>query len=87
VQVVSTIVPLTPGGAGVQQALLITVFAGAASSSEVAAYSVGQQIAFAAFALGLGFVALLSIFKVRSFREVIRLGREQQAAEAAARTG
>jgi uncharacterized membrane protein YbhN (UPF0104 family) len=87
VQVVSTIVPLTPGGAGVQQALLITVFAGAASSSEVAAYSVGQQIAFAAFALGLGFVALLTIFKVRSFREVIRLGREQQAAEAAARTG
>jgi uncharacterized membrane protein YbhN (UPF0104 family) len=87
VQVVSTIVPLTPGGAGVQQALLITVFAGAASSSEVAAYSVGQQIALAAFALGLGFVALISIFKVRSFREVIRLGRAQQAAEAAARTG
>jgi uncharacterized membrane protein YbhN (UPF0104 family) len=87
VQVVSTILPLTPGGAGVQQALLITVFAGAASSSEVAAYSVGQQIAFAAFALGLGFVALLSIFHVRSFKEVIRLGREQQAAEAAARTG
>jgi uncharacterized membrane protein YbhN (UPF0104 family) len=87
VQVVSTIVPLTPGGAGVQQALLITVFAGAASSSEVAAYSVGQQIALAAFALGLGFVALISIFKVRSFKEVIRLGREQQAAEAAARAG
>jgi uncharacterized membrane protein YbhN (UPF0104 family) len=83
VQVVSTILPLTPGGAGVQQALLITVFAGAASSSEVAAYSVGQQIAIAAFALSLGFIALLTIFKVRSFREVIRLGKQEQAAEAA----
>jgi uncharacterized membrane protein YbhN (UPF0104 family) len=85
VQVVSTIVPLTPGGAGVQQALLVTVFAGAASSSTVAAYSVGQQIALAAFALGLGFVALVAIFRIRSFKEVIRRGREQQAAEAGAR--
>ena len=83
VQVVSTIVPLTPGGAGVQQALLVTVFAGAASTSAVAAYSVGQQIALASFALGLGFVALVTIFNIRSFKEVIRRGREQQAAEAA----
>jgi uncharacterized membrane protein YbhN (UPF0104 family) len=86
VQVVSTIVPLTPGGAGVQQALLIAVFAGAAPSSTVAAYSVGQQIALAAFAIMLGFIALLTIFKVRSFREVIRVGRQQQAAEAAQRS-
>jgi uncharacterized membrane protein YbhN (UPF0104 family) len=83
VQVVSTIVPLTPGGAGVQQALLVAVFSGAATTAQVAAYSVGQQIAFAAFALALGFGALLSIFKVRSFREVIRHGRAQRAAEAA----
>ena len=83
VQVVSTIVPLTPGGAGVQQALLVTVFAGAASTSAVAAYSVGQQIALAAFALGLGFIALVTIFNIRSFKEVIRRGREQRAAEAA----
>ena len=84
-QVVSTIVPLTPGGAGVQQALLVTVFHNAASGSTVAAYSVGQQIALAAFALGLGFIALVGIFRIRSFKEVIRHGREQQAAEAAAR--
>src|SRR5947208_16311876 len=83
VQVVATIVPLTPGGAGVQQALLVTVFAGAASGATVAAYSVGQQIALAAFSLGLGFVALVTIFNIRSFKEVIRRGREQQAAEAA----
>ena len=33
VQVVAMLVPFTPGGAGVQQALLLTVFAGAASAS------------------------------------------------------
>ena len=40
-------VPFTPGGAGVQQALLVKVFAGAAPTAVVAAYSVGQQIAIA----------------------------------------
>jgi uncharacterized membrane protein YbhN (UPF0104 family) len=82
VQVVSTIVPLTPGGAGVQQALLVTVFAGAASTSVVAAYSVGQQLALAAFSLTLGFLALTMIFRIRSFKEVIRQGRAQRTAEA-----
>lgn len=83
VQVIATIVPLTPGGAGVQQALLVAVFSGAASASEVAAYSVGQQIALAGFSLALGFASLVFIFKVRSFREVIRIGREEQQRAAA----
>ena len=82
VQVVSTIVPLTPGGAGVQQALLIAVFSGSASAATVAAYSVGQQLALAGFALVLGFFALTTIFRLRSFKEVIRRGRAEQAAEA-----
>ena len=85
VTAVSSLVPLTPGGAGVQQALLVQVFAGTATGATVAAYSVGQQIAIAAFSAGLGFAALVLIFRIRSFKEVIRLGREdQRAAEAAA---
>ena len=47
----------------------------------------GQQIAIAAFSAGLAFVALASIFRLRSFREVIRLGREDRAAAQAARAG
>jgi len=85
VQVVSTIVPLTPGGAGVQQALLIAVFSKSAPAATVAAYSVGQQVALAGYALLLGFVALVVIFRMRSFKEVIRAGRAQQAREAADR--
>ena len=40
-------VPFTPGGAGVQQALLVKVFATSAPTAVVAAYSVGQQLAIA----------------------------------------
>ncbi|MDQ4040578.1 MAG: flippase-like domain-containing protein [Actinomycetota bacterium] len=85
VNAVAALVPFTPGGAGVQQALLVKVFAGAAAGATVAAYSVGQQIAIGATTLGIGFVALVTIFQIRSFKEVIRAGREERAAEAAAR--
>jgi uncharacterized membrane protein YbhN (UPF0104 family) len=85
VNAVSAAVPFTPQGAGVQQALLVKVFKGTASASTVAAYSVGQQIAIGALTFGIGFAALVGVFKVRSFKEAIRLGREDRAAEQAAR--
>ena len=49
VNAVAALVPFTPGGAGVQQALLVKVFG---SGATVAAYSVGQQIAIAALTFG-----------------------------------
>jgi uncharacterized membrane protein YbhN (UPF0104 family) len=81
VNAVSAAVPFTPQGAGVQQALLVKVFGGTA-----AAYSVGQQIAIGALTFGIGFAALVFIFRVRSFKEVIALGREDREAERAARS-
>jgi uncharacterized membrane protein YbhN (UPF0104 family) len=81
VNAVAAVVPFTPGGAGVQQALIVRVFTGTAPGATVAAYSVGQQIAIAATTLGVGFLALVFIFRIRSFREVVRLGREERAAE------
>jgi uncharacterized membrane protein YbhN (UPF0104 family) len=75
VNAVAAAVPFTPGGAGVQQALLVKVFAGTAVGATVAAYSVGQQIAIAAFTFGVGFAALVWIFKIRSFKEVVAQGR------------
>jgi uncharacterized protein (TIRG00374 family) len=83
VNAVSAAVPFTPQGAGVQQALLAQVFAGSAAGSTVAAYSVGQQIAIGALTFGIGFAALVFIFKVRSFREIIERGREERQAEKA----
>ena len=52
VQALSTLTPFTPGGAGAQQALLVYVFRGKAPRATVLAYSVGQQIAIAAFNVG-----------------------------------
>ncbi len=83
VNAVASLLPFTPGGAGVQQALLVKVFAGAAAGATIAAYSVGQQIAIAVFSLALGFSALVLVFRFRSFRAVIAAGREHRAAEAA----
>jgi uncharacterized membrane protein YbhN (UPF0104 family) len=81
VNAVAALVPFTPGGAGVQQALLAKVFAGTTAGATVAAYSVGQQIAIAAFTFGLGFLALVQIFRIRSFKEVIAQGRASRDAE------
>jgi uncharacterized membrane protein YbhN (UPF0104 family) len=80
-------VPFTPGGAGVQQALLVKVFAGNAPTAVVAAYSVGQQIAIAAFTALVGLAAIFFIFRFRSFKEVIRAGRASQEAEREERDG
>jgi uncharacterized membrane protein YbhN (UPF0104 family) len=85
VNAVAAVVPFTPGGAGVQQALLVKVFQGSATGSIVAAYSVGQQIVIAVATLAVGFLALVSIFRIRSFKEAIRLGQEEREAERAER--
>jgi uncharacterized protein (TIRG00374 family) len=74
-------VPFTPGGAGVQQALLVKVFAASAATSVVAAYSVGQQIAIAAFTAAIGLGAVVFIFRFRSFKEVLHAGRASRDAE------
>jgi glycosyltransferase 2 family protein len=75
-------VPFTPGGAGVQQALLVKVFAAsAAGTAAVAAYSVGQQIAIATLTALVGLGAVVFIFRFRSFREVITAGHASREAE------
>jgi uncharacterized protein (TIRG00374 family) len=87
VNAVAAVVPFTPGGAGVQQALLAKVFATTAAADVVAAYSVGQQVAIAALSFAIGFASLVFIFKIRSFKEVIRRGKEDRAADKARAAG
>src|SRR5207244_13437434 len=69
-----------PGGAGVPQALLVKVFA-SSGTTVVAAYSVGQQLAIAAFTAIVGLCAIVFIFRFRSFKEVIFAGRASREAE------
>ena len=58
------------------------VFAGTATGATVAAYSVGQQIAIAAWTFAIGFGAIVWIFRFRSFKEVIAAGRAARGVEA-----
>ncbi|MBA2342680.1 MAG: UPF0104 family protein, partial [Thermoleophilaceae bacterium] len=67
--------------------LLVKVFSGSAASATVAAYSVGQQVAIAAFTFALGFGSLVFIFRARSFKEIIARGREEREAENQAAKG
>jgi uncharacterized membrane protein YbhN (UPF0104 family) len=78
---VAAVFPFTPGGAGVVQALLVVLLSGEATKDAIAAYGVGQQATIAVLSLAVGFVALVSIFQIRSFKEVIARGQEDRRAE------
>jgi uncharacterized membrane protein YbhN (UPF0104 family) len=71
VQTVSTILPLTPGGAGAQQALLVATLVGPGPIA-VLTYSVGQQIAIAVWTAILGALALVFVFRTTDWRRLLR---------------
>jgi uncharacterized membrane protein YbhN (UPF0104 family) len=83
VQAISTIVPFTPGGAGAQQALLVATLSGP-SRAAVLSYSVGTQIAMAAWSVVLGFTAILLVFRTTDWRGLIRQAEDDEREEAAA---
>lgn len=80
VQAVSTLTPFTPGGAGAQQALMVYAFRDVASRSTVLAYSVGQQIAMAAFNVACSLVAIFLMVRTLSIRDVVRRGEAERRA-------
>ena len=82
VQAISTIIPLTPGGAGAQQALLVATLAGP-SRAAVLSFSVGTQIAMAAWSVVLGFAAMLLVFRTTDWRGLIRQAQEEAGREEA----
>lgn len=71
VQAIANVVPFTPGGAGAQQALLVATLSGP-SRTAVLSYSVGTQIAMAAWSVVLGFVSMLLVFRTTDWRGMIR---------------
>ncbi len=83
VQVAASMIPLTPQGAGVQQALLYSALAGVVAGPAIAAYSVGQQIALAVFNALLGLSALAVVFRTTDWRGLMQAGRAEKAAEEA----
>jgi uncharacterized membrane protein YbhN (UPF0104 family) len=71
VQAIANVVPFTPGGAGAQQALLVATLHGPTRTA-VLSFSVGTQIAMAAWSVVLGFTAILLVFKTTDWRGLIR---------------
>ena len=86
VQAIANIVPFTPGGAGAQQALLVATLTGP-SRTAVLSFSVGTQIAMAAWSVVLGFAAILLVFRTTDWRGLIRQAQEEQEKAATAGTG
>ncbi len=76
VQAIANIVPFTPGGAGAQQALLVATLSGP-SRAAVLSFSVGTQIAMAAWSVVLGFGAILLVFRTTDWRGLIRQAQEE----------
>lgn len=83
VQAVANIVPLTPGGAGAQQALLVATLEGP-SRLAVLSFSVGTQIVMAVWSAVLGIAALIVVFGTSDWRGLIRTAREEQKNSAGA---
>ncbi len=75
VQAIANIVPFTPGGAGAQQALLVATLRGP-SRAAVLSFSVGTQIAMAAWSILLGFAAILLVFRTTDWRGLIRQAQD-----------
>jgi uncharacterized membrane protein YbhN (UPF0104 family) len=86
VQAIATIVPFTPGGAGAQQALLVATLKGS-SHTAVLSFSVGTQIAMAAWSVVLGFGAIMLVFRTTDWRGLIQQAQDEAAGEEAARAG
>ncbi|HEX7244211.1 MAG TPA: lysylphosphatidylglycerol synthase transmembrane domain-containing protein [Solirubrobacterales bacterium] len=80
VQAISTIVPFTPGGAGAQQALLVATLNGP-SRAAVLSFSVGTQIAMAAWSVVLGFAAILLVFRTTDWRGLIKQAQDDAEEE------
>jgi uncharacterized membrane protein YbhN (UPF0104 family) len=80
VQAIANIVPFTPGGAGAQQALLVATLKGP-SRSAVLSFSVGTQIAMAAWSVVLGFGAILLVFGTTDWKGLIRQAQDDAERE------
>jgi uncharacterized membrane protein YbhN (UPF0104 family) len=78
-QSLSTLLPLTPGGIGTEQALLVYLFRGAAASSDVLSFSVGVKLVVIAVNVTLGTIATFAMLKSFRWRDTAR----QDAAERA----
>jgi uncharacterized membrane protein YbhN (UPF0104 family) len=67
----STILPISPGGIGTEQALIVYVLSGEAASSALLSLSVGMRLTLTAVNVALGFAALFLMLRTFRFRRLV----------------
>jgi uncharacterized membrane protein YbhN (UPF0104 family) len=77
----TTLLPVTPGGVGTQQALIVIVLSGAASDSQLLSFSVGAQAAVMISNAVVGGIALVLMLRTLSLRSAIGHARHTQRAD------
>ncbi len=78
-QSISTLMPLTPGGIGTEQALLVYLFEGAAASSDVLSFSVGVKLVVIAVNVTIGTIATFTMLKSFRWREAVSKDTAERA--------
>jgi uncharacterized membrane protein YbhN (UPF0104 family) len=75
----STALPFTPGGVGTEQALLVYVFQGEATTSALLSFSIGMKIVLTVVNVAVGFLAIVLMLK--TFRWRGHVERDEAAIE------
>jgi len=79
VQSLSTLFPITPGGAGTEQGLIVYIFQGHVPATSLLSYSVGMRIALTVFNVVLGFAVLLLMVRTLSPRRALAKAEQAEA--------
>jgi uncharacterized membrane protein YbhN (UPF0104 family) len=75
----ATALPFTPGGVGTEQALLVYVFQGEASTSALLSFSIGMKIVLTVVNVVLGFLAIVLMLRTFKWRDHVE--RDEAATE------
>ncbi len=70
-QSLATLLPISPGGVGTEQAFIVVVFRDIAAKTAVLAFSVGMKVTLTVVNVALGFAALLLTLGTVRYRRVV----------------
>jgi uncharacterized membrane protein YbhN (UPF0104 family) len=75
----STLLPISPGGAGTKQGFLVVILHGQASSARLLAFSIGVYIAVTLFNVLIGAIALFAMLRTLRLGEVLNRAKAAQS--------
>jgi uncharacterized membrane protein YbhN (UPF0104 family) len=73
---IATLLPLTPGGLGTEQAFLLYVFGGTVPGAQLLAFSVGMRLILLATNVVAGFTAITLTLRTTNFRGVVKSAQD-----------